>query len=133
MSNCNQTVKILPLPECIEEVAYNPYYMEGLNFADADTNMIAKVRNTATTKVVYIDFETDNDGDAMIDIYELFPLMDHIYTIEFVNKETGNPETFTITNDDATTCTGCSIEFGINLGLTDNNGFFYVSCQECAV
>jgi len=133
MSNCNATVKILPLPECIESVAYNPYYMEGLNFEDADTNMIAKVLNVATRKVYYIDFTTDVDGDALLDITSLFPLMDHVYTIEFVNKETGNPETFTITNADSTTCTGCSVQFGVNIGQTDDNGYFYVSCQECGV
>jgi len=133
MSNCNANVPILPLPECIEGIAYNPYYLENITFADADTNMIAKVKNNATSKVVYIDFTTDGDGSALLDIYELFPLMNHIYTIEFVNKQTGNPETFTINNDDGTTSTGCSIEFGVNIGQTDNNGYFYVSSQECGV
>ena len=131
MSNCNANVKINPLPECIEGVAYNPYYMENLNFVDGDTNMIAKVKNNATSKMEYIEFTTDSDGDALLDIHDLFPFMDHIYTIEFVNKQTGNPETFTINNDDGTTSTGCSIEFGVNIGQTDDNGYFYVSSQDC--
>lgn len=131
--NCTASVRINPLPECIESVAYNPYYLEGLVFDDADTNMIAKVKNIATGKVIYIDFVTDEDGTALIDINELFPLMDHVYVIEFVNQESGNPETFTITNADGTTSTGCSIEFGINKGMTDQNGFFMVSTQGCGV
>lgn len=133
MSNCNANVKILPLPECIELDAYNPYYMEGLVFDDAETNMIAKVKDVATAKMTYISFTTDIDGDALLDIYDLFPLMDHVYTIEFVNQETGNPSTFVITNADGSTCTGCSIQFGVNIGQTDDNGFFFVSCQECGV
>ena len=131
MSNCNACIKINPLPECITSEAYNPYYMEGLNFTDADTNMVAKVKDVATGKVVYIDFLTDGDGDAVIDLYELFPLMDHTYTIDFFNTETGNPETFVITNADSTTSTGCCVEFGVNIGMLDNNGFFQVSTQEC--
>ena len=131
--NCNQCVKINPLPECIDSEAYNPYYMEGLNFADADTNMVAKVRDVATGKMVYIDFVTDGDGDALLDISELFPLLNHVYEISFVNKETGNPETFTITNADSTTSTGCCLEFTVNMGLTDDNGFFEVSTQGCLV
>lgn len=133
MSNCNTCVKINPLPECIESEAYNPFYMEGLRFSDVSTNMIAKVRNVATTKMTYIDFTTDGDGDALIDIGELFPLMDHQYKIDFVNQETGNPENFTITNVDGTTSTGCCVEFGINAGQTDNNGFFLVTSQGCLV
>lgn len=131
--NCNLCVKINPLPECINPEAYNPYYMEGLQFADADTNMIAKVLNVATRKMTYIDFTTDSDGFALLDIAELFPLMDHVYEINFVNKETGNPESFTITNADSTTSEGCCLEFQVNMGLTDDNGFFEVSSQGCQV
>ena len=131
--NCDTCVKILPLPECIEGIAYNPYYLEGLTFTDTDTNMIAKVRDMATGKMEYIEFETDSGGDAVIDLFVMFPLMDHVYTIEFVNAETGNPEDFTITNADSTTSVGCCIEFGVSVGQTDNNGFFTVSSQGCAV
>lgn len=131
--NCNASVLINPLPECIENIAYDPYYIENLVFDDADTDMVAKVLNKATRKAQYIDFSTDGDGSPLLDINGLFPLMDHIYVMEFINKETGNPETFTITNADGTTSTGCSIEFGINVGQTDNNGFFWVSSQECGV
>jgi hypothetical protein len=131
--NCNASVKINPLPECIENIAYNPYYLENLVFDDIDTDMVAKVKNVATGKIQYIDFQTNSEGEPLLDINGLFPLMDHIYLMEFVNKETGNPETFTITNADSTTSTGCSIEFGINVGQTDNNGFFWVSSQECGV
>lgn len=131
--NCDPCVKINPLPECIESEAYNPYYMEGLRFVDTDTNMIAKVMNVATGKPTYIDFTTDEDGDAILDIVQLFPLLNHVYEIHFVNSETGNPEQFTITNADSTTSTGCCLEFGINVGQFDNNGFFVVSTQLCAV
>jgi hypothetical protein len=131
--NCNASVKINNLPECIENIAYNPYYLENLVFDDIDTDMIAKVKNVATGKVQYIDFQTNSEGEPLLDINGIFPLMDHVYVIEFVNKETGNPETFTITNANDTTSTGCSIEFGINVGQTDNNGFFWVSSQECGV
>ena len=131
--NCDPPVRINPLPECIESEAYNPYYMEGLNFADADTAMIAKVRDVATGKMVYIDFETDEDGIAQVDINSLFPLLNHVYEIKFVNKETGNPENFTITNVDTTTSTGCCLEFTVNMGMIDNNGFFEVTSQQCAV
>lgn len=130
--NCSPCVKINPLPECIED-AYNPYYMEGLVFVDVDTNMIAKVLNVATRKMVYIDFETDADGDALIDLTSLFPLLNHVYEINFVNAETGNPEQFTITNADSTTSTGCCLEFTINLGQVDTNGFFVASTQMCAL
>ena len=133
MSNCNTCVRIAPLPECIEGAAYNPYYMEGLVFNDGDTNMIAKVRNTATGGMKYIDFTTDGDGVGLINATELYPLMDHVYEVKFVNAETGNPESFTITNADSTTSTGCCIEFGINVGQTDNNGFFFITTQGCGV
>ena len=133
MANCNECVKINPLPECIESEAYNPFYMEGLVFADADTDMIAKVRNTGTTKVIYIPFSTDGDRLPLLDITEIFPLMNHVYTIDFVNKETGNPGAFTITNVDGTTSEGCCIEFTVNIGQTDNNGYFVVSTQDCPV
>lgn len=132
MANCERCIKINPLPECIED-AYNPYYMEGLVFDDTDTNMIAKVLNVATRKMVYIDFSTDEDGDVLLDLTSLFPLLNHVYEINFVNAETGNPEQFTITNADSTTSTGCCLEFGINQGQVDTNGFFVASTQECAV
>lgn len=131
--NCSPCVKILPLPECIDATAYSPYYMEGLVFEDTDTFIVAKVRDVATGKMTYITFETDDQGDAAIDLTELFPLLDHVYTIEFVNRETGNPSMFTITNADSTTSTGCCIEFGVNIGQTDENGSVTVSTQECAV
>jgi hypothetical protein len=95
--------------------------------------MIAKVRDVATGKMVYIDFTTDTDGFASIDISQLFPLLNHVYEINFVNKETGNPENFTITNADSTTTEACCLEFTVNMGYTDDNGFFEVSTQECAV
>lgn len=132
MSNCSPCIKINPLPECIED-AYNPYYMEGLVFVDADTNIIARVRNTATGRITYIDVTTDEDGDALIDLTPLFPLLNHVYEMHFGNTETGNPEQFTITNADSTTSTGCCLEFTINPGQVDTNGFFVASTQMCAV
>lgn len=133
MAQCQPPVRINPLPECIEAEAYNPYNLEGLVFDDNDTEMIARVTNNATNRVVYIPFETDVDGNGLVDLTDLFPLMNHVYTISFVNKETGNPEQFTITNADETTSTGCSLEFTINVGQVDNNGFFVVSTQGCNV
>lgn len=131
--NCDPCVKINPLPECIESEAYNPYYMEGLRFVDTDTNMIANVRNVATDFSKDIDFITDEDGDAFIDIASVYPVLDHVYEMHFTNTETGNPSQFTITNADSTTSTGCCLEFKIKKGRHDNNGFFVVSTQLCAV
>ena len=129
--NCTQPVRINPLPECIESLEYNPFYLQGMIFTDNDTDMIAKVRDEATGKTVYIDFTTDNDGEGLVDITALFPLMNHVYTISFVNRETGNPEQFTVTNADSSTSTGCSIEFQVNIGQMDNNGYFAISSQLC--
>lgn len=131
--NCDNCVKINPLPECIESEVYNPYYLEGMTFTDADTDMVAKIQNLATRKMDYVYFTTEPDGYAYIDITNLFPLMDHPYEIRFTNKETGNPEDFTITNADGTESTGCCLQFTVNIGQTDNNEYFMVSTQGCVV
>lgn len=131
--SCDTCVKINPLPECIDSDNYNPYTMTGLIFDDVDTIMIGKFRNESTGATQYIQFETDSSGEVDIDITEIFPLMNHVYTMQFVNKETGNPEQFTIQNADSTSSTGCCIEFSVNIGQTDDNEFFTVSSQECAV
>jgi len=133
MSLCTPCVQINPLPECIYSGAYDPYYMEVLEFTDIDTNMIAKIEDVATGSIQYIDFVTDANGDAVFEIQSLFPLMDHVYTINFTNSTTGNPSHFTITNTDGSTDSGCCITFGINKGQTDSNGFFMVSTQGCQV
>lgn len=131
--NCNQCVKINPLPECIDSEAYNPYYLDGLVFADSDTNMVARLTDIATNKSRDIDFVTDETGEAILEITDIFPLMNHVYVMEFTNLETGNPEHFTITNADSTTSTGCCIEFQIAQGRFDNNNNMTASTQVCAV
>ncbi len=131
MATCNPCIKINPLPECINSEAYNPYYFDGLTFTDIETNMYVKLMNVATGNLVYIDFITDDVGLPILEIQDLFPLMDHVYTMEFFNKETGNPANFTITNLDSTTSTGCCLTFGINKNQIDNNGQFIASTQLC--
>lgn len=131
--NCDKCVRINPLPECVDLDAYNPYYMEGLIFTDTDTIIQAIVTNVATKKTVYIDFLTDEDGESLIDLTTIYPVLDHVYEMRFVNLETGNPEDFTITNLDSTTSAGCCLEFEINMGQTDTNGFFVATSQTCAV
>lgn len=131
--NCDSCVKINPLPECVATEVYNPYYIEGLRFQDTSTDMIAKLKDVATGRMTYIPFTTDSDGDAILDVTDIFPLMNHTYTMEFVNQETGNPEYFTITNADTTTSSGCCIEFNINTGQEDVNEYFVVSTQTCPV
>jgi len=133
MANCNTCIKIHNLPECIEVDAYSEYFLVGLVFTEVLTDMIARVRNTSTGKVTYIEFTTDADGNADIDIAGLFPLMNHTYEVKFLMKGTPDPMDFTITNTDATTSTGCCIEFNVNIGQTDDNDQFVVSSQNCAV
>lgn len=131
--NCQECVKINQLPECIDSEAYNPYYLDGLIFDDQETNMIAKLINVATNKTQQIEFVTDSDGEAILDITDIFPLMNHVYKMEFTNQQTGNPEHFTITNADSTTSTGCCIQFEVNIGMTDNNASIIASTQGCQV
>lgn len=130
--NCNQCVKINNAPQCIETGVYSMYWLEGLVFTSLNTLMVAKLRNTATGRTLYEFFETDEFGEGDIEISDLWPLMDHVYEISFLNRTHGFPEHFTITNPDGTTSSGCCIEFKVNMGQTDTNDFFDVSNQGCA-
>jgi len=102
--NCNSCEKINPLPACL--IGYGTMELSNITFPTASgEDLLLTVTDTATGKAEYFEFV----GDQVIDITDLYPLMQHYYKLEFTDA--GVPVEFLISNPDGTFAEGCCIEF----------------------
>lgn len=133
--NCNACVKINPVPSCLDgQAPYSYFYLTDIVFDESDTDMFARIRNTATGRIVYYRFTTEPDGEGLIDIYEILPLMENqYYEVKFFNESTNQPASFTITNSDDSEETGCCIEFESHDGLETDDNYYRVSTKLCSI
>lgn len=124
MANCNECVKINPIPECLTGVG--TFEIINITFPDnPGATIVGVLKDTANDHVEYINF---TEGDP-IDLTDVFPLMQHIYELKFYVD--GVPVNFTITNPDATTVDACCIEFQPLLQLGWSGSDYEVSTTNC--
>lgn len=127
--NCDNCVKLNPLPACIDS---DVFLLTGLTFPDfLNDVLIIRITDMATGRVE--NFPELIDGTGVInggfDIASIFPLMQHYYKIEFLVS--GAPANFLLTNPDGSESTGCCAEFfATDLTASDS---WPLSDQTCAV
>jgi hypothetical protein len=122
--NCSACTKINPLPACL--TGYGTMELANITLPNnTGEDIVLKITDTATRQVSYVEFI---EGDV-IDITDLYPLMQHYYKLEFTSG--GVPAEFHITNPDATVVEGCCIEFIPSEGLEWAGSEYDVSTTTC--
>lgn len=122
--NCNSCEKINPLPACL--IGYGTMELNNITFPSNDgDDILLTVTDTATGQATYFEFV----GGDVIDITDLYPLMQHYYKLEF--SVAGVPVNFVISNPDGTFAEGCCIEFIPSDGLDWQGAEYSVSTTNC--
>lgn len=127
--NCTTCIKLNPLPTCTDTEGFD---LSGLTFPDYIGEVImARFKDSATGRVENLPLVINGSGEVTggFDIASIMPLMNHWYKIEFFHGSV--PANFILTNPDATTETGCCLEFEA-VDLTASDGWELTS-QGCAV
>lgn len=124
--NCKECVKINPLPSCLGDDA--TFEINNLTFPDyTGEELTVVITDTATQRVSCVA----GIADDVIDITDIYPLMQHYYEIKFLVD--GVQASFIIANPDGTFSEGCCLEFIPSEGLQWNGAEYAISTTQCVV